>query len=164
MKTKKNVVRRFLTVCLAAVLALAMALPVGAASGYSCKYKTVTAKPGDTATKFKKKVGGTRRKSASCAAGGYDYIYNGKDIKLETYTTKKKKNATEYINSITFKTKKPQTKEGVKIGSSLKTVKSKYKGKTVKDNRVNTFTKGKTKLQISIRKGKVTGIRYLRKN
>lgn len=167
MKTKGNVFRRFLTVCLAAALVFAMALPVGAASGYSCSYKSVTAKPGDKASSLKKKVGAKQKKSPSCAAGGYDYIYDGKDIKLETYTTKKSKSATEYIRSITFKTKKPKTKEGVKIGSSLKTVKNKYKktdsGKTPADG-VNTFSKGKTKLQISIKKGKVTGIRYLKKN
>lgn len=161
MKTKCNVFRRFLAVCLAATLVFAMALPVSAASGYSCKYKSVTAKPGDNASKLKKKVSAKRKQSPSCAAGGYDYIYDGKDIKLETYTTKKSKSATEYINSITFKTKTPKTKEGVKIGSSLKTVKSKYKKAK---NGVNTFSKGKTKLQIVIKNDKVTAIRYLKKN
>lgn len=168
MKTKMGVFKRFLTVCLAATLAFAIALPVSAASGHSCKYKSVTARPGGSASRLIKKVGAKRKSNPSCAAAGYGYVYNGKDIKLETYTKVKRSNATEYINSITFKTKKPQTDKGVKIGSSLSKVKKAYKkadgNREIKNGRTNTFTKGKVVLKITIKKNKVTGIRYLMSN
>ena len=168
MKTKMSVIKRFLTVCLTATLVFAIALPVGAASGHSCKYKSVTARPGESASRLKKKVGAKRKSNPSCAASGYGYVYNGKDIKLETYTKVKRSNATEYINSITFKTKKPQTDKGVKIGSTLSKVKKAYSkadnNKEINSGRTNTFTKGKVVLKITIKKNKVTGIKYLLAN
>ena len=135
---------------------------VDAASGYSFKYGGVSVTIGSSATKFLKKAGKPVKKTEkkSCAYAGKDRTYQYKNFTVTTYSKSDK--GTEYINSITLTTSKVSTKEGIKIGSKEKDVKKKYK-KAKENFGVYTATKGKSKLLITVNKGKVTAIKYVAK-
>lgn len=138
------------------------AVNVDAASGYSFKYKGVSISINSNAKKFLKKAGTPVKKTEkkSCAYAGKDRTYQYKDFTVTTYSKSDK--GTEYINSITLTSSKVSTREGIKIGSSEKDVKKKYK-KAKENFGVYTATKGKTKLLITVDDGKVTAIKYVAK-
>lgn len=147
------------------ILAFVIAVTdVQAASGYYFKYNDEKATPGSSAEKFLEAAGEPEKtsKTNSCATKGYDYKYEYKDFILKTYTNDKKKNATQYVNSIVFTTNKVKTPEGVKIGSTEKTVKKKYKN-AKEEFGVYTKKKGKTKIMITVDDGKVTAIEIVLK-
>lgn len=62
-------------------------------------------------------------------------------------------------SEIRFRSNKAVTKEGIRIGSSLKDVTKKY-GKAKARFGVYTFKKGSSKLQIMLNGNKVSAIRY----
>lgn len=140
------------------------AVNVEAVSGYSFKYGGVSITIGSNAKKFLKKAGKPTKKTEkdSCAYAGKDRTYQYKNFTVTTYTKSKAANSTEYINSITLTSSKVSTKEGIKIGSSEKDVKKKYK-KAKENFGVYTATKGKSKLLITVDNGKVTAIKYVAK-
>lgn len=155
---------KVLSLALAFVMVIASVLPtqVKAARGFSMKYEKTTVTPGDKADKILDKAGEPKstKKKNSCATEGYDYTRTYKDFTLYTYTKTKKKNATEYVSRIKFLTDDVQTSEGLKIGSTEKTLKKKYRG--AKENfGVYSKTKGKTKINITVSKEKVTSIEIL---
>lgn len=161
MKKLKKITTKLLALALAlTVLAGGLCSAQAAPKGYKFKYKGVTAGMNDKAEKLIKKLGDvTPTKKKSCAYDGETFTYNAKDLKLVTYTNKE--GGTEYIQSVTFKTKEIKTAEGVKIGSKESTVKKKY-GKNAKpDYGVYKFKKGKMTLYITVEDEKVTGIEYL---
>ncbi|HCT92872.1 MAG TPA: hypothetical protein DF613_16050 [Lachnospiraceae bacterium] len=163
MKTKRNMFKKFLVTCTALVLALTMALPVSAA-GWSFSYSGTSTAPGKSAAKLvgKVKKKETRRKK-SCIAKGEDVTYKVGDITIETYSNKK--GGTEYLNCVTI-TGGSTKIAGVKVGDTLSKV---QKIKTFKKAKANgmaqSFTKGSTKVQITISKStkKVTKIRLTKK-
>lgn len=161
---KQNKIFRWVAVALAVTFMITCVQPVEAARGYSMKYDKTTVTPGAKASKILDKAGEPKstKKKSSCATKGYDYTRTYEDFVLYTYTTSKKKNAAEYVSSVKFLTDSVKTSEGIKIGSSEKTVKKKYRG--AKENfGVYTKTKGKTKINIVISDGKVTEIEIMEK-
>ena len=140
-----------------------MILPVQAAGkGYAVTYKKVTVYMDGNASKLLKKAGKPKSKteSVSCAYNGMDRTYKYNDFVVKTYSNSKK--GTEYINSIELLSSKVSTKEGIKIGSSKNDVIKAY-GKGKDNFGVYTYTKGKTKLMITIDDNKVSGIIYVAK-
>lgn len=159
----KRTTKLLLSMLLVCSMILSMCVVnVDAASGYKFKYKGISITIGDSATKFIKKAGKPKSKTEkkSCAYGGKDRTYKYSYFTLTTYS--KTDNGTEYVNSIVLTSSKVSTKEGIKIGSTEKQVKKKYK--SAKENfGVYTVTKGKSKLVITVDDGKVTKIQYLAK-
>lgn len=158
--TIRKIVALVLTV---ALVIMALRVPAQAApKGYVFKYKGVSASMHGKAAALMKKAGKpvSQRRSKSCAYDGMDgtYVYN--DFILTTYSHSVK--GAEYINSITLRTDKVATKEGIKIGSSYNTVVKKY-GKAKDNFGVYLYTKGKSKLQIEITDDKVSKIMYIAK-
>lgn len=134
---------------------------VDAASGYKFKNKGVSITIGSNARRFIKKAGKcTRTAKKSCAYNGEDITYKYDNFTLTTYSTKK--GGKEYVNSITFTNSKVSTKEGIKIGSTEKQVKKKYK-KAKENFGVYTATKGKSKIIITVDDGVVSAIKYVSK-
>ena len=162
---KTNWVKAALCICMAFVLVASGFTPVQAASkGYSFKYKKVSIKPGDSAEKFLKKAGkpDSADRANSCATEGYDYTYDYGSFILTTCTKNKKKKAKQYVCSIKLVTDKVKTAEGIKIGSTEKQVKKKYKNAKSKYG-VYSATKGKTKITIEVTDKKVTAIEITKK-
>lgn len=164
--SKRNGWLRIVT-CLCLVLALALTgvTPVQAKSkGYKFKYNGVSITIGSNAKTFlAKSKDYTATKSRSCiTATGTDYTYTYEDFILTTYTKSSKKK-TQYVNSITFKTNKVKTSEGIKIGSTLKQVKKKYKGGKLKYGVYTSKAKGGSKVVITISNDKVSGIMIVKK-
>lgn len=153
-------------VCFILILSIvvtAASVPAKAASkGYLFKYKGVSASMHGKAGALMKKAGKpiSQKRSKSCAYDGLDSTYVYKDFILTTYSNSVK--GTQYINSITLRTNKVATKEGIKIGSSYNTVVKKY-GKAKDNFGVYLYTKGKSKLQIEITDKKVSRIMYMAK-
>lgn len=146
-----------------AVLVSASAVPVQAApKGYIFKYKKVSASMHGKAAALMKKAGQpvSQNRSKSCAYDGLDSTYVYKDFILTTYSHSVK--GEQYINSITLRTDKVATKEGIKIGSPYNAVVKKY-GKAKDNLGVYTYTKGKSKLQIEVTEDEVTKITYVAK-
>ena len=166
MKTKGfRMMQCALAICLALTFVCGVAQPVGAATkGYGFTYNKVTVRPGDDAAKFIKSAGtyDSMKKQNSCATKGEDFTYAYEDFTLVTTTNDKKKNAKQYVTSITLKTKDVKTQEGIAIGSKEKDVKKKYKGAKSKFG-VYTKTKGKTKICITVDGGVVSEIQILKK-
>lgn len=161
---KQNFYRKLIA-CLAAVFCIASLCTVqaeAASKGYIFKYKKVSVQMHGNATDFLKKAGKpiSQKKSKSCAYSGLDATYIYKDMIVTTYSNSV--NGTEYVNSITLRTDKVQTKEGIKLGSSYNDVVKKY-GKGKENFGIYTYTKGKSKLQIEIEGDKVKKITYLAK-
>lgn len=153
---------KMITLCMIMMVAVACAdTTVSAKSkGYGFKYKGVTVYMGKSASKLIKKAGKPKAKqvSKSCAYDGKDRVYKYKNFILYTYSNSEK--GKEYVNGITFLNSKVKTKEGIKIGSSLKKVKKAY-GKKKAQYGIYTYKKGKCKLQIEVKEEKVTNIRYI---
>ncbi len=159
----KKLMKVFLSIMLVCSLVAGVCVVnADAASGYGFKYNGVTITIGSSATNFLKKAGTPTKKTEkkSCAYAGKDRTYKYKNFTITTYSKSDK--GTEYINSIQLTTSKVSTKEGIKIGSSEKDVKKKYKSATYKFG-VYTATKGKTKLLITVKNSKVTAIKYVSK-
>ena len=148
-------------VCLTAVVAIGgVSAPASAKSkGYVFKYKGVSVTMNGAAKKLIKKAGKPSKKTVkkSCAYKGKDRTYTYKDFQLKTYS--KTNNGAEYVSEIRFRSNKAVTKEGIRIGSSLKDVTKKY-GKAKARFGVYTFKKGSSKLQIMLNGNKVSAIRY----
>lgn len=162
MKNKAGIMR-LAAFCMAFILVLGnMYIPISAKSkGYKFTYKKVTVYMGGAAKKLIKKAGTPVKKteSTSCAYNGKDRVYQYKDFILYTYSNTDK--GPEYVSGITFLTSNVKTKEGIKIGSSLKKVKKKYG--TVKESYgIYTYKKGDSKIQIEVTNNKVTNIRYIK--
>lgn len=165
MRMNKQTVKRILCLCLAFVMLFTATPAVEAATkGFYFKYNKVKAIPGEDASKFIEAAGEADdvSKTNSCATKGYDYTYTYEDFILETYTEKKTKDATQYVNSITFLTDEVKTPEGIKIGSKESTVKRKYKG-AKKSFGVYSLTKGETKITVEVEDKKVTAIKIMKK-
>ncbi len=159
----KKVTKVFMSLALVCSLILGIcAVNADAASGYKFKYKGVSITIGDKATRFIKKAGKPKSKTEkkSCAYGGKDRTYKYSYFTLTTYS--KTDNGTEYVNSITLTSSKVSTREGIKIGSTEKQVKKKYR-KAKENFGVYSVTKGKSKLLITVDDGKVTKIQYVAK-
>lgn len=158
---KKNGWKNVMVLCMAFVLAvLTVASPASAKSkGFVFKYKGVSVTMHGAAKKLIKKAGTPKKKvvKKSCAYKGKDRTYTYKDFQLKTYSKSNK--GKEYVSEIRFRTDAVSTKEGIKIGSSLKDVEKKY-GKAKPKFGVYTYKKGKCKLQIIVEEDKVTAIRY----
>lgn len=130
-------------------------------TGYKFIWNRVTVYMGGPAKKLIEKAGEPERVKAakSCAYDGKDRTYQYKDFILYTYSDTD--NGPEYINGITFLTKKPATKEKIRIGSSYSKVKKKYGNKRDSFG-VYTYKKGGSKLQIEVTDDVVTNIRYIK--
>ncbi len=158
----KKTIRRFAAFLMVfALLLCGLGTEARAAStDYKFKYKGVTAKMNGKAKKLIKKMGDVEpSKTKSCVYDGDDYVYDGKDLVLCTYTNKK--GGKQYIQSVSFKTTKIKTAEGIKLGSKESKVKEKYGEDAEPSYGIYTFTKGKTVLSITVKEGKVTGIEYI---
>lgn len=163
MKTRTQIMKMLTALCLAAVFAFTFYVPANAVSkGYSFKYNKVSITIGSKAATFIKKAGKPKKtvRKKSCAYDGEDVTYTYDDFILKTYSNKK--GGTEYVNSITLTSSDVATQEKVKIGSSEKTVIKQY-GKAKSKFGVYTYTKGKTKIVITVENKKVTEIEYLGK-
>lgn len=159
----KKMMKKFVALCLAAVLVAGFTFPAKAASsGYTFKYKGVSVSIGSDASKLIKKAGkaSSTKRTKSCAHKGEDTTYSYKDFTLRTYS--EKKGGTEYVMEIILKTSKVKTAEGIKVGSKEKDVTKKY-GKKKANFGVYTYTKGNTKLSIEVSDKKVTEISYSEK-
>lgn len=160
----KKVKREILSIMLIiAMLVTAFSNPAKAASkGFLFKYKGVSASMHGKASTLMKKAGKpiSQKRSKSCAYNGLDSTYVYKDFVLTTYSNSVK--GAQYINSISLRTNKVATKEGIKIGSSYNSVVKKY-GKAKDNFGVYVYTKGNTKLQIEITDNKVSKIMYMAK-
>lgn len=128
--------------------------------GYKFTYKKATVYMHGAAKKLIKKAGKpiAKKASKSCAYDGQDITYKYKDFILYTYTNKD--GGKEYVSGITFLTSDVKTKEKIKIGSSEQDMKDKY-GDGEEFYGIYTYKKGKCKLQMEVKDGKVTNIRYL---
>ena len=161
----KKILKKAIVMMLSLVLLMsAFNIPAEAAlKGYKFKNKGVTVTMNSNAKKFIKKAGKpiNYKETKSCAYDGKDRVREYKNFILYTYSNSD--NGPEYINGITFLNKKVKTKEGIKIGSKLKKVQKAY-GKGTERYGIYTYTKGKTKLQIQVKDGKVSNIRYILKN
>lgn len=157
MNMKKSIVSKLAVVCLTAVVAIGgVSAPASAKSkGYVFKYKGVSVTMNGAAKKLIKKAGKPSKKTVkkSCAYKGKDRTYTYKDFQLKTYS--KTNNGAEYVSEIRFRSNKAVTKEGIRIGSSLKDVTKKY-GKAKARFGVYTFKKGSSKLQIMLNGNKVS--------
>lgn len=148
---------------MAAVLVTMMGVPVKAASkGYVFRYKGVKVAMNGNASTLKAKAGKpiSQRRSKSCAYNGLDSTYVYKDFIVTTYSKSVK--GAEYINSITLRTAKVSTSEGIHIGSTYNDVVKKY-GKGKQTLGVYVYTKGRSKLQIEVKNNTVSKIMYLAK-
>ncbi|MDD7402646.1 MAG: hypothetical protein SO170_01715 [Butyribacter sp.] len=158
----KRTAEKFMAICLAIVLAAGCitTTSTAASKGYQFKYKGVTVSMHGKAASLIKKAGKPVAKKAkkSCAYKGLDRTYKYKNFILYTYTKSSK--GAEYVNGITFLNNKVATKEGIRIGSTYKSVTKKY-GKVKGKFGVYTYKKGKSKLQIEVTNNKVTNIRYI---
>ncbi len=159
---RSRVIKRGLVLC---ALALALGIACGITSqaktaGYRFTYKKVTVSMHGSASKLIKKVGKPLKKTAekSCAYDGMDRTYTYKNFILYTYSNSNY--GPEYIDGITFLTKKVKTKKGIRIGSSLKKLLKKY-GTTKEKYGIYTYKKGKSKLQFEVTDDVVTNIRYV---
>lgn len=130
--------------------------------GYVFRYKKVSVQMHGKASALLKKAGKplASKKSKSCAYKGMDATYIYKDITVTTYSNSD--GGIEYINSVTLRTDKVSTKEGIKIGSSYNDVIKKY-GQGKENFGVYTYMKGKSKLQIEIVNNVVKKITYVAK-
>jgi hypothetical protein len=160
----KHFRKQIISVMLVAVIVLA-GIPTqtkAASKGYVFAYKGVSATMNGKAAALLKKAGKpiSKKRSKSCAYNGLDGTYVYKDFIVTTYSNSVK--GAEYINSITLRTSKVATKEGIKIGSSYNSVVKKY-GKGKDNFGVYVYTKGKSKLQFEITNNKVKKITYLTK-
>lgn len=161
-KNKTKVVRILAFLMAMVLLAGNTITPVSAKSkGYKFTYKKVSVYMGGSAKKLIKKAGKPVSKKAkkSCAYKGKDRTYKYKNFILYTYSNSD--NGTEYVSGITFLNEKVKTKEGIKIGSTLKQVQKKYGKKKAKFG-IYTYKKGDCKLQIEVTDDKVTNIRYIK--
>lgn len=162
MKNRTKVVRSFAVFMVMVLLAGNTITPVSAKSkGYKFAYKKVSVYMGGPAKKLIKKAGKPVSKTVkkSCAYKGKDRTYKYKNFILYTYSNSDK--GAEYISGITFLNGKVKTKEGIKIGSTLKQVQKKYGKKKAKFG-IYTYKKGDCKLQIEVTDNKVTNIRYVK--
>lgn len=160
---KKRMKKVLGLVLVMAVLAAAVQVPAEAApKGYIFKYKGVSASMHGKAGTLIKKAGKplSQKRSKSCAYDGLDSTYVYKDFILTTYSNSV--GGTEYVNSITLRTDKVATKEGIKIGSSYNSVVKKY-GKAKDNFGLYSYTKGKSRLQIEVTDDKVSRIMYVAK-
>lgn len=151
-----------ITIILAVLVSASAVLVQAAPKGYIFKYKKVSASMHGKAAALMKKAGQpvSQKRSKSCAYDGLDSTYVYKDFILTTYSHSVK--GEQYINSITLRTDKVATKEGIKIGSPYNAVVKKY-GKAKDNLGVYTYTKGKSKLQIEVTEDEVTKITYVAK-
>lgn len=158
---KKNGWKKLVVLCMAFVLtALTAVAPASAkAKGFVFKYKGVSVTMNGAAKKLIKKAGKPKKKvvKKSCAYKGKDRTYTYDDFQLKTYSKSNK--GKEYVSEIRFRTSEVSTKEGIKIGSSLKSMMKKY-GKATPKYGVYTYKKGKGKLQFIVENDQVTAIRY----
>lgn len=163
---RKKITEIIVMLLILAVFAASVSVPAAsvqaAPKGYIFKYKKTSASMHGKADALMKKAGKpiSQKRSKSCAYDGLDGTYVYKDFILTTYSHSIK--GAQYINSITLRTNKVATKEGIKIGSSYNAVVKKY-GKAKDNLGVYTYTKGKSKLQIEITDGEVSGITYMAK-
>ena len=169
MKKTVLILKKAAIVMMVLSIALGMNLPgvenaSAATKGYYFTYAKKSVTMGSDATSFINAAGKPSKKKAekSCAYDGKDITRKYKNFILYTYTNSNSSSATEYVDGITFLTKKVSTKEGIKIGSSEDDVIEAYGSAKAKYG-VYTYTKGKTKLQISVEDGVVTQIRYVLK-
>jgi hypothetical protein len=160
--TFKTMCKTIVTLCLAAALLITSVLPASAAAkGYSFKYNGVSITINSNASSFIKKAGkATISRAKSCAHKGEDVTYKYSSFTLKTYS--EKKGGTEYVQEIKLTSSKVSTPEGLKIGSSETDVTKKY-GKAAAKFGVYTYTKGNTKLLITVSNKKVTAISYASK-
>ena len=165
MKTKNQWMKTAVCFCLAVLMVVGCVTSVEAAPRFTFSYKGVTIAPGDKAANFIKKAGkASVTKKNSCATKGYDYTYKYQGFTLKTYTLDKKKNSEEYVNSIVITSSKVRTPEGLTVGSKEADIKKKYKN--AKDEfGIGSYTqqKGKTKINITVKKGRVIEIQILGK-
>jgi hypothetical protein len=131
-----------------------------ASKGYQFKANGATISMNGKAANFIKKAGEPQKKKTkkSCAYNGKDRTYQYEDFILYTYSKTNK--GAEYVNGVTFRTDKVETKEGIKIGSTEDEMLEAYGDATPKYG-VYTYKKGKSKLQFTVDEGTVTKIRYL---
>jgi hypothetical protein len=159
---RKGFWTKSVVLCLAAVILVGALSPVAeaASKGFQFKKYGVTISMHGKAASFIKKAGKAKKTKASksCAYDGKDRTYEYKDFILYTYSKSDK--GAEYVNGITFKTKKVSTKEGIKIGSSEEKLLETYGDAKAKYG-IYTYKKGKSKLQFEVEDGKVTNIRYV---
>ena len=118
---------------------------------------------GSKAKSFIKKAGKalkTKRKK-SCAFEGLDRIRWYDSFILYTYSNSKK--GAEYVNGVTFRNSSAVTKEGIHIGSSEADMTRAYGNSPANGDGVHFYRKGKTLLQIQVKSGTVSAIRYILK-
>lgn len=130
-----------------------------AKKGYYFSNAGVSVTMGSKAKKFIKKAGTpiSLKKSKSCAFKGYDRIRKYSGFILYTYT--KTKTGPEYVNGITFLNGSVKTNEGIRIGSTESEMKSVY-GNGTNSMGVYMYNKGKTRLMLQIKDGRVANIKY----
>ena len=94
--------------------------------------------------------------STSCAFDGLDKVYKYNGFEIKTYPDKDK----DYVLSITILNDTVETLEGITIGSSEADIKKAYGDdfEAIGDGMI--YTKGKTKLQIIVRNGAATSVKY----
>lgn len=162
LKNKTKVARILAFFMVMVLLAGNTITPVSAKSkGYKFTYKKVSVYMGSPAKKLIQKAGKpiSKKVTKSCAYKGKDRTYKYKNFILYTYSNSDK--GKEYVSGITFLTKNVKTKEGIKIGSSLKQVQKKYGKKKAKFG-IYTYKKGSCKLQIEVTDNVVTNLRYVK--
>lgn len=164
MRDYKGLCKKILCLLVAAVITISVVEPALAATkGYYFSYNKAKATPGQSAAAFLKAAGeaDSVKKTNSCATKGYDYTYEYKGFTIVTYTNTKKKNAKEYVSSIKITSSDVKTAEGITIGTKESTVKKKYKNAKKKFG-VYSHKKGKTIINITVEKKKVTAIEIIK--
>ncbi len=135
---------------------------VDAASGYGFRSQGVTVKPGDNATKFinanKKYLQKTTNAKTCIAKSGYDvkriYTY----FTIVTFASKK--NGKGKLESIAITHPDVVTPEGLSCGMNAEQIKKCYRDAKSSGN-IYTVEKGKTKIYVKAKDGKVKSIEYL---
>ena len=158
--------KKILALCLVLAMMLTVTVPVFAASGYSFTYKNVTIKMGKNIGKKGKKNDLVKKmklkrkdNGGSCLSGaGRQYKYTKKGLTITA--DQKKSGGDEYITSIVITKKSFPTKEGVKVGDTLQTLKSKYSN-LKKSGSKYSATSGSDKITFTVKKNKVKKIQYM---
>jgi|GEM_PF-1975502 len=155
-----KVLKRFTVLCLIIVMALTVSVPALAATkSYTFTYRSYSRRPGQSVSRIRKKWK-LRETSRGNSQGGGQYItYMRKGLRVLAYS--RTKGGTEYISDIMITSSKYKTREGIKVGSTLAKLKSRYKHVAFLGNYDYYTVKNGMMILFHLKNGRVKWITYM---
>ena len=150
--------RKLMAFCLVLMMALTVAVPVYAAAKFT--YKGVTIQPMKSVKKtdLTKTMGLKRTKvKCGCFTYGIGFRYKKTGLTITTEATNKA-GTKERVSTITITKKTFPTADGIKVGSTLQTLKSTYGSKLKKKGTKYYVKSGSDRTTFTMKSGKVKKI------